>query len=167
MKTFSRWTLLLLLVMLGLEIGAGIYEARVIVPLWAPDPQAARAFWLAHPQFHPNSGPRWWVFATPFTGLLALVLALVAGYLPTRQVKLARTGALIVLLVTISTFTYFVPTLLQLQQAPVESMTPELARSKAALWASLNWVRVVVYLAGWFTVLRAALLGSGNDLQKS
>jgi hypothetical protein len=32
--------MLALLVMTGIEIGAGLYEARVVVPLWSPDPQA-------------------------------------------------------------------------------------------------------------------------------
>jgi hypothetical protein len=164
MKTFSRWTLLLLLVMLGLELGAGIYEARVVVPLWAHEPQAAHAFWLANPQFAPNPGQRWWMFSTPFTGLVALCVACVAGYLPRRQSKVARIGAIVIVLMTVVTFAYFVPTIMQLQGTAVEGMSAEVARSKAALWTSLNWVRVVVYFAGWFLVIRAVMMSSDHGV---
>ncbi len=48
---------------LGITLGAGLYEMRVVVPLWASAPPASIG--------HPDSGRRFWAFVT--TGPLTLL----------------------------------------------------------------------------------------------
>ncbi|HEY0377753.1 MAG TPA: hypothetical protein VGC87_12580 [Pyrinomonadaceae bacterium] len=46
----------------GIVIGAGLYEMRVTVPLWANSPPESVWYWeaqrIAHPQYAPNAGIR-------------------------------------------------------------------------------------------------------------
>lgn len=149
-----------LLVLLGLEMGAGCYEGRVVVPQWSADPQAAFNFFHANPAFALNAGPRWWIFLTPLTGLVALVAALLAGRLPAAQTKWVRYGGIVAFAMTVITFSYFVPTIMELQSGRVLRLTAEQARSKAALWAGLNWVRAAIVFTAWVLVIRGVSRGS-------
>ena len=79
MKTsmkICRVLLWLCVIWLGLEIGAGIFEIRVIVPLWASAPPestwAFNAFRNSHPEFALDAGNRFWIISTPGLGLVAL-----------------------------------------------------------------------------------------------
>jgi H+/Cl- antiporter ClcA len=78
----TRALLWLFVILLGIEIGAGLYEARVIVPLWADSPPESAWLWEAHreanPRLAPDAGRGFWMFATPSLGLAALV-TLMAG----------------------------------------------------------------------------------------
>src|SRR5437867_9120858 len=69
-------TLLWLFVILSaLVIGGGLYEMRVIVPLWANSPPDSAWYWeaqrLANPQYAPNSGLRFWIYLTPLHFLIS------------------------------------------------------------------------------------------------
>lgn len=151
----AKFVPLLLVAMIGLELGSGLYEARVAVPLWAGDPQGAYRFWTANPQYAQHSGERWWIFLTPLTGLVGLVTALTAGALPSKQARWVRIGSIGVVLMTIATFAYFVPAIMALQGPKVLELTPEIARQKGELWANLNWLRAAWFVAVWIVMLRA------------
>src|ERR687886_759671 len=66
----------------GIVMGAGLYEMRVIVPLWSNSPPESVWYWeaqrIANPQYVPNAGMRLWMFLTPIHLLFALA-TLVAG----------------------------------------------------------------------------------------
>jgi len=157
-QSFAAAVVLLLLIMLGMEIGAGLYEARVVVPTWTQDPQAAFKFWKPNPEFALSPGPRWWMFTTPFTGLLGLCTLLLAGSFEAERRTLLRMGSGLVVLLTIGTFVYFVPNLLFLQGSKVLTLDPAEARAQAALWSKLNWVRAAGYVAAWLAIIRAVSL---------
>jgi hypothetical protein len=167
MHKLARPAMIFLLVMMGLEIGAGLYEMSVIVPLWSHDPQSAHLFWTAHPQFAPQPGSRWWMFSTPLTGLAALCTLFLAGSLPQRQARLLRKAAACVVLLVVATFAWFVPLLLKLQGPQVLNWTADAAMQKAALWAEWNWVRGLVYVLAWLVVIRAATLPASDSLKSS
>jgi hypothetical protein len=156
--------MILLLIMMGLEIGAGLFDALVIVPLWSHDPQAAHVFWMANPQFAPQPGPHWWMFSTPATGLLALCTLFLAGRLPRPQRKLLRIGAALAFALVALTFAWYVPLLLQLQGPQVLAWAPDVASHKAALWVGWNWVRAFAYILAWLFVIRAATRQSSVDI---
>jgi hypothetical protein len=66
-----------LVIFLGVQTGAGIFETRVLVPLWSSDPPASVAAFLAQP-LRPDSGHRLWMFLSPATGFIAVVNLILA-----------------------------------------------------------------------------------------
>jgi hypothetical protein len=60
----------LLAVALGLQTGAGLYETRVLVPLWACAPPQSVVAYFANPM-RPDSGRRFWIVLTPTLGLVS------------------------------------------------------------------------------------------------
>ena len=106
-----RGTLLwLLVVAVGIEIGAGIYEARVLVPLWAGAPPDSLLAYNVQ-ELRPAPGQQFWIVSTPLVGLLGLA-NLVAAW-RSRMSKRAWwvAGAGGVVGIVVLTFIYFVPTL--------------------------------------------------------
>src|SRR5436190_12855795 len=81
-KPFSiaQMFLCLFAVALGIEIGAGLYETLVVLPVWTSAPPdsviAYHQHNAANPQFALNPGGRFWMFATPLVGLLGLTTLL-------------------------------------------------------------------------------------------
>lgn len=149
----------LFVIMLGIEIGAGLYEARVIVPLWSHAPPESVWAWnalrQANPQFAANAGNRFWIFTTPAVGLLALI-ALISGLRTRREHRRWLMAATIpAFFIVAATFIYFVPTLIELMTARADGSNAAQIASKANMWVMLNWVRAVIYLAAWLCGLRA------------
>jgi hypothetical protein len=102
----------------GIVMGAGLYEMRVIVPLWSNSPPESAWYWeaqrIANPQYAPNSGLRFWIFVTP-THLLLAVGTLIAGWKARgarRKWLFASTITFIVL--HISALVWFVPAITQI-----------------------------------------------------
>jgi hypothetical protein len=148
----SRVLLWLFVVALGIQIGAGIYETRVIVPLWSSaPPESVVAYNLQ--ALRPESGTRFWIFATPLLGLLGLANLFVAWRSNAGVRAWWLFAAAAVVVVVAVTFIYFVPELMRFAAwregagAPIES--------RVRLWVALNWVRVVVLVAAWLSLLRA------------
>jgi len=159
-NSLAQALLFLLVLLMGFELGAGLYEARVLVPLWAPDPQAAYKFAVDHPAFATHAGPQWWIFLTPLTAVVALGCAIFAGWLSPAQIGLARIGAIVVAGMAVVTFAWFVPNIIELQGEGVLLLTAEHAKSRGTLWASLNWVRGGVMLAAQILLMIALSRGA-------
>jgi hypothetical protein len=147
-KWLSSLVLWLFVIVLGIAFGAGIYESRIIVPLWAASP----------PETWQQTGLQFWAFVT--TGPLTLLTALsfIAAW---RDTSARRwwwmTAAVIVAAERVATFAYFIPTIVELQTGalPPATVAQELFR-----WSSLNYVRHVATLLGWLAALRALSLSS-------
>jgi hypothetical protein len=156
----TRILLWLLVVVLGVEIGGGIYEARVLVPLWSSSPPESLVAYNLQ-SLRPNPGLAFWMFSTPLTGLLALV-NLVAGW---RSVGRLRRwwlgGAAATVTMVAVTFIYFVPEL-NVFDALRDGGATELA-SRVDRWTTLNWARAIVYIAAWLSLLHAYAHGAGLE----
>jgi hypothetical protein len=104
----ARIVLWLFVIDLGIAFGAGIYEARVVVPQWAN----------MAPETWPNTGLLFWVYVTtvPLT-LLTVASGIFAWreYPPVRSWWLRAVG--LVAIERIATFSYFIPTMLRLMTA--------------------------------------------------
>jgi len=153
-----RVTLWLFVVALGLDLGAGIYEARIVVPLWAgglPDTLAAGN---PYGRVAIDAGLRFWAYVTSAVALLAL-LALVAGFWtapPQRTWQIA--AALLELAVVASTLLYFRPTLVRLFMQHGAGLSDEALRSIVHRWVLWSRVRIVVSVIAWLAALRALTL---------
>ncbi|MEO6392127.1 MAG: DUF1772 domain-containing protein [Pyrinomonadaceae bacterium] len=151
--------LFVFVIMLGLEIGAGLYEALVVLPLWNTAlPESVIAYYhhnALDPQFALNAGGRFWMFFTPLTGLLSLATLLSGLKTDPPHRKWRLIGAAIVLTVVICTFVWFVPNIIRLMGPDVVTMGSDQVASLATWWVRLNWVRAVLYLIGLVASVRA------------
>jgi hypothetical protein len=147
MTPTARVALWLLVIFLGMSVGAGLYEARIMVPLWRETPPAD---WI-------NTGTRFWAFVT--SGPLTVVLA-VSVFLAWRASGPARGWWLAALAVSaverIATFAYFIPTMYGLQNQTGGLDDP--AASVFESWVALNHLRHVLSIAAWLLALRAMSL---------
>jgi hypothetical protein len=139
----------LFVINLGTVFGAGIYEARIVVPLWASSPPGSLR--------SPDSGRQFWAFVTtvPLTLLtLGNLLAAWQAPAPRRGWWLAAFG--LILLERGLTFAYFIPTMLRLQRTT--TLPEPTIRAKLSQWARLNYVRSGLTLAAWLAALRVLSL---------
>jgi len=101
----------------------------------------------------PDQGRRFWMVMTPLVGLIALANLIVAWRSRDAQRRWWMLGVGTTLAVVIVTFTYFVPALMRFQQAG--DLPPGALDADIQRWVQLNWVRAVVYTAGWLAALKA------------
>ncbi len=146
--TFTVVLLWLFVINLGIAFGAGLYESRVVAPLWASAPPASLST--------PDSGLRFWAVVT--TGPLTL-LTLASLYFAWQaggvlgQWWLAAAG--VALVERLSTFAYFIPTMLRLQRStsPQQQIGAQFAR-----WRLLGHGRLALDFAAWLLAMRALVI---------
>lgn len=153
--------------MLGIELGAGLYETLVIVPLWSaspPDSVVAYAQYnAAYPQFAPNQGGRFWIFVTPLVGLAALSVFF-SGLKTRPEHRRWRLAAAIITIVVVGfTFAWFVPNIILLLSKEVANLSGERITGLAGWWVRLNWARAVLVAAAWLAALRALTISSRQE----
>lgn len=128
---------------LGVALGAGLYEGRVVIPEWAAIP----------PSSWPNTGTRFWAFVT--TGPLTL-LTLLNGIAAWRDRSARRKPWLAAVGVLacerLATFGYFIPTMIGLMQHSASN--PEVV-SRLNAWMALNYGRHALTFAAWLLATRA------------
>src|SRR5207247_3252473 len=101
----ARIVLWLFVINLGIVFGAGIYEARIVVPLWASSPPKSLR--------SPDSGRKFWVFVTTLPLTLLSLANLVAAWQAQGTRRDWWLGAVFAVLVErLATFSYFIPTML-------------------------------------------------------
>ncbi|MGH7825223.1 MAG: anthrone oxygenase family protein [Candidatus Binatia bacterium] len=143
MKAIFLW---LFVINLGIACGAGLYEARVVIPQWADIP----------PKNWPNTGLKFWVYVTTIPLTVLTMANLIAAWRDSSTRRKWWLGAAVmVLLERIVTFSYFIPTMIRL----MGSELPE-TEVKAALsqWLLFNHGRHVLTLSGWLMALKALSL---------
>lgn len=154
----ASFTLWLFVLGTAFILGAGLYEALVVVPFWSADAPASLAEGNPLLKVPIRSGQVFWPFFTPALGVIAL-LALVTGFgTPSRHFawRLAATGLL--LIVSIVTLVYFRPTIIRMVIDHGAGRTPEALGEQASRWVALNWVRVLAVAASLAMGVRALLL---------
>jgi hypothetical protein len=107
-KYVTNLLLWLFVLNLGIAFGAGVYEARVVIPKWTNIP----------PQTWPNTGLLFWVYVTtvPLTLLtLANLIAAWRDHGPRRPWWLGAVA--IIVIERLTTFSYFIPTMIRLMDA--------------------------------------------------
>lgn len=155
----------LFVVCFSLEIGAGLYETLVVVPLWSASPPESVWGWNADPRYAVRAVEKLWRFLTPALGLSAAA-ALLSGLQTPRDVRrkwlLASTVPALVLVATI--YLYFAPTTAELfaSQARGTDAADEVT-AKTRQWLALNRVRAVVFALAWLASLRALSVSSERD----
>src|SRR5687767_4035511 len=107
----------LFLLNLGVALGAGFYESRVVLPEWTRPPSGAGFHWNAELARRTDPGLRFWAFVTTGPLTLLTVASLVAAWrTPGPRGTWWLAAAMIVLLERVATFGYFIPTMVRLQR---------------------------------------------------
>jgi Domain of unknown function (DUF1772) len=143
LKSILLW---LFVINLGIACGAGLYEARVVIPQWADLP----------PKTWPNTGLMFWVYVTTIPLTLLTIANLIAAWLdssPRRKWWLGAAG--IVLLERVATFSYFIPTMIGLTSSELPESE---VRATLSQWLFFNHGRHVFTLSGWLMALKALTL---------
>ena len=148
---WKKILLWLFVINLGIAFGAGIYEARVVIPGWADVP----------PQTWPNTGLMFWLYVTTVPLTLLTLANAVAAWLDQRPQRYWWLSAVAIVVVErIGTFGYFIPTMIGL--AGAEAMPQAEVSAALDRWLLLNHGRHVLTLAAWLTALRTFSLRGGN-----
>jgi hypothetical protein len=145
----------LFVIALGLDLGAGIYEARIVVPLWANGVPETLAEGNPFARVAIDAGMRFWAYLTSGVAILAL-LALIFGLRTPAPERLWRTIAAVAELCMVAwTLLYFRPTLVRLFMGHGEGLTKEAISATVRRWVALSRVRIVVTFAAWCAALGA------------
>jgi hypothetical protein len=144
---------------LSLGLGSGLYEVLVVYPSWKTDPTPDGFAQRLEESGQARAGRRLWPFISPVTALLAIVNLFLAchrtGLL--RAVWLA--AAIAVILKSVATYTYFVPTMIRKLQHAARMKPAELIKT-VNRWTTLSPLRLFLELFAWIAAVWAwSLLG--------
>lgn len=141
----------LFVIVLGITFGAGIYEARIVVPDWI---QSSEMYWNADAANHSNTGIRFWVFVTSIPLTILTIASIMYVFKSEGSLKkwwgLAAGAAVADRLMT---FGYFVPTMISLMEHG-NSRDSEIVES-AIFWANINYVRIALVFIAWVAAMKA------------
>jgi len=157
LRSIASISLWLFVIGTAFILGAGLYEALVVVPFWAAGAPASLAAGNPLLQVPMRAGQAFWSVFTPALGLIAL-LALVTSFVtPTHHLawRLAATGMFI--LVSIATLAYFRPAAIAMIVNHGAGRTPEAVAGEARRWVALEWVRILAVAASLGLGIRALL----------
>ena len=152
MQSIVLW---LFVLNLGVALGAGLYEHRIVASRWVTSSADGAAHWHADLARRDDTGRRFWAFVTtiPLT-LLTLANIYTAWY----SIDAVRAWWLAAGICAFAdralTFGYFIPTMVGLMK---EADSPESA-AIAVHWGQLNYLRHALVLAAWLASLRAFAL---------
>jgi hypothetical protein len=147
----------LFIINLGIALGAGLYESRIVIPQWLVSSSDGPSRWDAAAALAANVGLRFWVYVTtvPLTLLtIANLFAALQAFGPARNWWLAAVVAAV--LDRATTFGYFIPTMLRLTRA--DGPTGADAARIATRWAQLDYLRHLLTLAALIAALCALIL---------
>ena len=149
----SEILLWLFVINLGIAYGAGLYEARIILPQWFPKSSDTEFRVDGDAMCQANTGLRFWAFVTTMPlSLLALANLVTALQSQGLRHEWWLAAAVITLVERIGTFGFFIPTALKLMRA---NTLPALTATKmASRWMCLNHVRNALVLLGWLAALK-------------
>lgn len=147
----STVLLWLFIIDLGVALGAGLYEARIVVPDWI-DASAPSPEWHAEVARHHDTGLRFWVGVTTIPLTLLTLANLGAAWRAPRGLRQWWLGAAATALADRAlTFGYFVPAMVRLMRAE----SSPAAVSAAIQWTQLNHLRHAIVLAALVAALKA------------
>ncbi|AKD54666.1 anthrone oxygenase family protein [Spirosoma radiotolerans] len=154
MSPIAAFLLALFILNLGTAFGAGLYETRIVLPLWFCK-SAESGYHVNTKAMHElDTGRTFWAFVTtgPLT-LLTLANLVIAWQSQAMGHDWWLAAALITLTERIGTFSFFIPTVIKLQKA--DELPPPTVSRLITSWIRLNYVRNGLTLLACLAALRA------------
>jgi uncharacterized protein YacL len=149
----TRWILIIFCLIIGITVGAGLFETIVITPLWSETAEAARG-WTADNKYIAEGG-KFFARLAPLRLLSTITLLIAAWFSPQPLKKWLLVTAGIILALTITTLTYFAPGQSALKGATQAQFSDADLEAKAHLWVVLNWLRQIIALILFGVTLHA------------
>ncbi|HJT16013.1 MAG TPA: DUF1772 domain-containing protein, partial [Thermoanaerobaculia bacterium] len=139
-------------------LGAGLYEARIVVPLWSRGVPSTLAAGDPFGRVAIDAGLRFWKYTTSAVALLA-ILALIFGFrVPAPQRAWRMFAALAEIAIVAWTLLYFRPTLVRLFMGHGAGLSAGAIAAIVHRWVAWSYVRIAVSLVAWCAALRALTL---------
>jgi hypothetical protein len=154
-QKLARALLWALVVVMGIQLGGGLYELTSVVPGWSRAPAETIADALRVSQQR-EAARAFWPWISPLVIGLAVANLFVANAARGRVRAWWVGAAMLELFDQIATYTYFVPELLALASGDVPLGEIE---SRAIAWERLAGARVVIELLAWALALAAFARG--------
>jgi hypothetical protein len=145
----------LFVVALGLDLGAGVYEARIVVPLWANGIPETLAEGNPFARVAIDAGMRFWAYMTSAVGILALAALVFGLRTPAVQRAWRTVAAAAELCMVAMTLLYFRPTLVRLFTTHGAGLSDDALSSTVRRWVLLSRVRIAVTFGAWCAALGA------------
>jgi len=151
--TVSRLSSVLLwlfVINLGIALGAGLYESRIVIHNWI-DTSGDSPAWHPGAARDDDTGRRFWVAVTTIPLTLLTLANLFAGWRTPPGLRRWWLGSAATALVERAlTLGYFVPTMIRLMQAE----NSQDAAAAAVLWSQLNNFRHLLVAAALLAALK-------------
>ena len=151
----ARITLWLFVIALGLDLGAGVYEARIVVPLWANGVPETLAAGNPFARVAIDAGMNFWKYMPSAVALLALAALVFGLRAPSAERTWQTIGSVAELCVVAATLGYFRPTLIRLFMGHGEGLSDAAVTSTVRRWVVFSRVRIAASFAAWCSALVA------------
>jgi len=166
----AQITLWCFVIFLSIDVGARLYEARVIVPRWSASPPESVWAWAdvraTNAQVAIDPGSRFWTYVTPATGLFALLAFAFSLATEGPRRNWCLIGTILTLVIVAASRIYFLPNIILLIGPNSHNMDGAKVKALANQWVMWNYVRIGVGIVGWLSVLRAFSLPSSAVVLK-
>jgi hypothetical protein len=149
----AHYLLFAYVVVLGLEVGAGLFTSVVVFPVWTASPEIVIGWKPANPYFMEEGN--FFMFASTTTTLLAIALLIRRGRLPAAAQPWARSSALVFLSMAIATAAYYVPVQFRMQGDAGAQLPPGELAAMLQRFVALNWVRQVLIVGAFVAGVHA------------
>lgn len=158
----NQGILWLFVILMGIQLGAGLYEIRVITPLvtYSPPESVIRLFGMAktHPELAIQAGRYFWKYTSQPMGPLAILTVIIGIRTRGPQRIWMLIPAITTILMFAATYLFFVPTLSQLANSQQLGLRTNQIMAKLDLWNTLNWFRLGFIAFAFLAGLRALSL---------
>jgi hypothetical protein len=142
---------------LGILIGATVFEALVITPLWAGSPPESVRGWNENPRYAIESRIFFGFISPPL--LLSTLVSLIAGWnMPWTRRKWLVAAVICTLIGFFATVLFFVPILRETTSTRGAGLSDAEIVEKVSSWVTYNWWRMALQTFGWLAALRALSL---------
>jgi hypothetical protein len=149
----AHYVLFAYVVVLGIEVGAGLFTSVVVFPVWTASPEVVIGWKPTMPYFMEEGN--FFMFASPTTTVLAVSVLVMSRRLPVAVRPWARWSALIFIAMAIATTAYFVPVQFRMQgDAGARLPRAELA-AMLQRFVALNWGRQVLIVGALVAAVHA------------
>ena len=146
--------LFLFVVLIGITLGAGMYESRIVLPMWFNKNSNNR--WLVNFENMKNidSGRKFWGMVSTVPLTLVTMVNIFFAVKSNGQIHYWwLTATLIILIERLGTFTFFIPTAIKLQKG--QTLVAEKQHSLISRWVNLNYVRNFLTFIAFVISLKA------------
>lgn len=143
---------------LGLDLGAGMYESVIVVPLWTAGVPETLAAGNPYGRVAIDAGVRFWSRMTSTVAMIALVVLAFTLIWSGPQRDWQLFASVAELVAVAMTLFYFRPTLVRLFMGHGEGLSADAVKSTVKRWVMWSRVRILITLVAWCAAIEALIL---------